>query len=73
MSANVDEFGEVNDRVVGGRREKYIVSCPACGGDGRVVPPGSLAQVSCRLCWERGRVSRIVADKYLRNIDKRTH
>ena len=68
MSAKSDEFGEIADGVPA---EKYIVSCPACGGDGRVIPPGSLAQVSCRLCWERGRVSRIAANKYLRSQDKR--
>ncbi|HEV3172714.1 MAG TPA: hypothetical protein VGZ32_20375 [Actinocrinis sp.] len=68
MSANSDEFSEVADRAP---PERYIVLCPACEGDGRVIPPGSLAQVSCRLCWERGRVSRIVANKYLRSHDKR--
>jgi hypothetical protein len=68
VSAKSDEFDEVPG---GGPAERYIVLCPACGGDGRVIPPGSLAQVSCRLCWERGRVSRIVADKYLRSHDKR--
>lgn len=55
----------------GSGRRKYIVPCPACGGSGRIVPRGSLARVSCRLCWERGRVSWIVADRYARHNDSR--
>lgn len=50
--------------------ENYIVTCPACGGDGRVTPSDSVAQVSCRLCWNHGRVSRIVADTYRRGDDR---
>jgi hypothetical protein len=69
---SVDESGEVVDDV-DAPSERYIVACPACGGDGRVVPPGSLAQVGCRLCWERGRVSRIVADKYRRECARRKY
>lgn len=45
---------------------KIIVQCPACNGSGNVVPFGSRARVGCRICWERGRVSRIVADDWLR-------
>ncbi|HEV2347336.1 MAG TPA: hypothetical protein VGS97_24795 [Actinocrinis sp.] len=47
-------------------RKKFIVWCPACNGSGHVVPFGSRARVGCRICWERGRVSRIVADSWLR-------
>lgn len=46
-------------------RKKFIVQCPACKGSGHVVPFGSRARVGCRVCWERGRVSRIVADSWL--------
>ena len=44
---------------------KFIVQCPACKGSGHVVPFGSRARVGCRVCWERGRVSRIVAESWL--------
>lgn len=44
----------------------YIVPCPACNGKGRLRRDGSQVHLSCRLCWERGVVARIVADKYLR-------
>jgi hypothetical protein len=47
-----------------GRRGKYIVSCPACEGTGRVLRDGSAVVVGCRLCWEHGVVARIVADAY---------
>jgi len=47
--------------------EPFIVTCPGCGGSGRVLRDGSQVRLSCRLCWERGVVARIVADKYLRN------
>ena len=47
-------------------KKKIIVQCPACNGSGHVVPFGSRARVGCRICWERGRVSRIVADSWLR-------
>jgi hypothetical protein len=50
----------------GSARRKYIVPCPACDGTGRIIPRGSLARVSCRLCWERGRVSWLVAERYTR-------
>lgn len=45
----------------------FIVACPACKGKGRLLRDGSQVHLSCRLCWERGVVARIVADKYLRN------
>lgn len=48
------------------RPKKIIVRCPACDGSGHVVPIGSRARVGCRVCWERGRVSRIVAESWLR-------
>jgi hypothetical protein len=43
----------------------FIVTCPACGGDGRLQRDGSQAFLSCRLCWEHGVVARIVAERYL--------
>jgi hypothetical protein len=43
----------------------YIVSCPACDGKGRVRRDGSQVLLACRLCWERGVLSRIVAEQYL--------
>jgi hypothetical protein len=49
-----------------GRDGRFIVSCPACQGSGRVVGSGSQVPVSCRLCWERGRVARIVAERFER-------
>jgi hypothetical protein len=69
MSANIED---ARDEIEGARSEadvpprKFIVRCPACDGSGNVVPFGSLARVGCRVCWERGRVSRIVADSWLR-------
>ncbi len=51
--------------------KKFIVSCPACEGSGHVVPYGSRARVGCRLCWERGRVSRIVAESWFREQETR--
>jgi len=50
--------------------KKFIVKCPACAGSGNVVPLGSRARVGCRLCWERGRVSRIVAESWSREQDE---
>lgn len=47
-------------------REPFIVTCPACGGDRRVLRDDSQVPLSCRLCWERGVVAAIVANKYLR-------
>jgi hypothetical protein len=50
---------------------RLIVACPACGGRGWVKAPGSRARMGCRLCWERGRVSRIVADRFLQLRDRK--
>ena len=61
MSVDYEDTGG-DPRV---RPKKFIVSCPACKGSGHVVPFGSRARVGCRVCWERGRVSRIVADSWL--------
>jgi hypothetical protein len=47
-----------------GRRRKYIVSCPACDGTGRVLRDGSGVLTGCRLCWEHGVVAQIVANNY---------
>ncbi len=47
--------------------ERFIVTCPGCDGSGRVLRDGSQVRLSCRLCWERGVVARIVADRYLRD------
>jgi len=52
-------------------KKKFIVSCPACEGSGHVVPFGSRARVGCRLCWERGRVARIVAESWFREQEKK--
>ena len=49
-----------------GRDGRFIVTCPACRGSGRVVRQGSQVPVGCRLCWEHGRVARIVAERYER-------
>jgi hypothetical protein len=48
-------------------RKKFIVDCPACDGTGHVVREGSQVSVGCRLCWERGRVSRILAEIFERD------
>lgn len=48
-------------------RKKFIVCCPACDGTGRVVREDSQVSVGCRLCWERGRVSRIIAEHFERD------
>jgi hypothetical protein len=53
--------GEFPDPV---QNRRFVVQCPACGGSGHVVPFGSRTRVGCRLCWERGRVSRIVAEAW---------
>jgi hypothetical protein len=52
------------DRETTVRRRKYIVSCPACDGTGRVLRDGSRVATGCRLCWEHGVVAQIVADSY---------
>ena len=46
------------------RHGRYIVDCPACEGTGRVSRPGSVVLHGCRLCWERGVVSTIVAERW---------
>jgi hypothetical protein len=46
-------------------RGRYIVDCPACRGAGRVPRPESTVLHGCRLCWERGVVSTIVADRWI--------
>ncbi len=58
--------GDVEDAREGRVPKKFIVRCPACNGRGDVVPFGSRARVGCRVCWERGRVSRIVAEIWQR-------
>jgi hypothetical protein len=62
MSADIEDARSDS----GMPQRKFIVQCPECNGSGRVVPFGSRARVGCRLCWERGRVSRIVADSWWR-------
>jgi hypothetical protein len=47
------------------RRGRYIVECPACEGTGREARPGSTVLHGCRLCWERGVVARIVAERWI--------
>jgi Ribonuclease G/E len=48
------------------RDGRYIVSCPACEGTGRIRHVDSVVPSGCRLCWERGVCARIVADRYRR-------
>ena len=48
-----------------GRGGRYIVECPACQGTGRVARAESTVLHGCRLCWERGVVARIVADRWI--------
>lgn len=43
----------------------FIVTCPACGGSGLVLRDDSQVHLGCKLCWRRGVVARIVAEKYL--------
>src|SRR5258708_24183768 len=67
MSADIEDATPGDAQ---GPRKKFIVRCPACEGSGHVVPFGSRARVGCRLCWERGRVSRIVAETWYREQGK---
>jgi Ribonuclease G/E len=46
--------------------EPFIVTCPACAGRGLVLRDGSQVHLVCRLCWQRGVVARIIADRYAR-------
>jgi len=73
MSANIEDArSNRNDRSASQvPPKKFIVQCPACNGSGHVVPFGSRARVGCRICWERGRVSRIVSDSWLREQDEK--
>ena len=54
------------DDRAGGGSGKYIVDCPACEGTGKVPKPGSIVLHGCLLCWERGVVSPIVADRWFK-------
>ena len=45
-------------------RRRFIVDCPACLGTGKVPRPNSTILHGCMLCWERGVVSTIVADRW---------
>jgi len=65
MSSDIEDARDESEV----RPKKFIVRCPACEGSGHVVPFGSRARVGCRLCWERGRVSRIVAESWFREQD----
>lgn len=57
----------VNDRSGSGTGSgKFIVDCPACQGAGKVPKPGSIVLHGCLLCWERGVVSTIVAERWLK-------
>lgn len=51
------------------RRGRYIVDCPACEGTGREARPESIVLHGCRLCWERGVVARIVAERWINRSD----
>ena len=46
-------------------RGRYIVECPACLGTRKVPRLNSTILHGCMLCWERGVVSPIVADRWL--------
>lgn len=46
------------------RRGRFPVDCPACQGLGKVPRHGSAELYGCQLCWERGVVSAIVADRW---------
>ena len=63
--------GEAADGADHRERDRYIVECPACAGTGRVVRPDSQVPVGCRLCWERGRVARIAAARFLETRSRR--
>ena len=45
-------------------RRRYIVNCPACLGKGKVPRENSTILHGCMLCWERGVVSTIIADRW---------
>ena len=46
-------------------RGRFIVDCPACLGTRTVPRADSTILHGCRLCWERGVVSTIVAERWL--------
>ena len=50
-----------HDRSTTGR---FIVECPACLGSRKVPRQNSTILHGCMLCWERGVVSTIVADRW---------
>jgi hypothetical protein len=45
-------------------RGRFIEDCPACLGTGKVPRPNSIVLHGCMLCWERGVVSTIVAERW---------
>lgn len=45
-------------------RGRYIVECPACLGTRKVPRPDSTILHGCMLCWERGVVSTIIAERW---------
>jgi Ribonuclease G/E len=47
---------------------RYIVDCPACEGTGRIRHVDSVVLTGCRLCWERGVCSPIVANRYRKKL-----
>jgi hypothetical protein len=50
-------------------RGRFIVDCPACLGTGKVARPDSIVLHGCMLCWERGVVSRISAERWRKRDD----
>ena len=46
------------------QRRGLVVTCPACLGKGKVPRENSRILHGCMLCWERGVVSTIVADRW---------
>ena len=49
---------------------RFIVDCPACLGTRKVPRQNSTILHGCMLCWERGVVSTIVADRWRKKRDE---
>jgi hypothetical protein len=50
-------------------RGRFIEDCPACLGTGKAPRPDSIVLHGCMLCWERGVVSIIVAERWRKRDD----
>jgi Ribonuclease G/E len=53
-------------------RRRYMEECPACFGTGKVPRLNSTILHGCMLCWERGVVSTIVADRWRRKREEQS-